>query len=704
MDDNTSDSDSDNGTRYYDSSDDTQSDDENLDEPYVYEHYDINDSYFKLNNSDTKMPDTFNPNTTKIIANNNKHITSIDNCQFHDRITHIYLTSLPLKHINNVRFPTSLVSLTMSDIQIRDFTSIDRIEQLKELYLMNCNIRDASQVSFPRKLKFISLRFNKISDITGFNFPVDTLNELDLWNNNLTSIGDLTHLSNLTNLNLDENKIRSLANTRFPSNLVSISISNNELKDIDNCEWPEKLKDLAIDQNDITDLSHALSKCDNMISLNLSYNNISEIHPGELPKNIGDLRLSFNQIEDFAKIALPDKVKRLYASGNKITNLENCTFKPELQILYFMHCNMKCVRNCVFPETLAELEFYDNDCVKFENCVLPKSIEKLSFGRNKMTSLQGYEWLADIEIANLALDNNKLKNLNGIAYPKRIKKLNLNENNINDLSGCVFPNGLEELRLSENKIISLANCTFPTSLEVLRLNSNNIRELPVSLTQLHNMRDFAISQNVEIIPEVVVQWMRRRNRFNRGTRRNNVYNDNQNTHDTNVQQSFRKSLQNLLEDVPKLSIEDCYAELEKCPISDDAKRCIHKFCKDRTKHSVHCVSFENVFHRVFNRIMAIENVETRGEVLKIMENEMTESEDKCFTGRITRLINVLTGFCEDIKIQIGNNEQIANIILLLRRKYEGDELREQLKRELGERNYSEDTINTWIGYIDDIGI
>ena len=39
---------------------------------------------------------------------------------------------------------------------------------------------------------------------------------------------------------------------------------------------------------------------------------------------------------------------------------------------------------------------------------------------------------------------------------------------------------------------------------------------------------------------------------------------------------------------------------------------------------------------------------------------------KCFTGRLSRLINVLNGFYDDIIINIGTNEQIGNIIILIR--------------------------------------
>jgi hypothetical protein len=47
-----------------------------------------------------------------------------------------------------------------------------------------------------------------------------------------------------------------------------------------------------------------------------------------------------------------------------------------------------------------------------------------------------------------------------------------------------------------------------------------------------------------------------------------------------------------------------------------------------------------------------------------------DSVCKCFTGRISRLINCLNGFDELVNIKIAGNEQISQIISLTRNKLE----------------------------------
>ena len=71
----------------------------------------------------------------------------------------------------------------------------------------------------------------------------------------------------------------------------------------------------------------------------------------------------------------------------------------------------------------------------------------------------------------------------------------------------------------------------------------------------------------------------------------------------------------------------------------------------------------------------------------------------CFTGRLTRLLNTLVGFYDDIELQISDSEQITNIIMSLKNKFPDEQLRDAVKKELLDRQYSESIINEWLDYI-----
>ena len=84
--------------------------------------------------------------------------------------------------------------------------------------------------------------------------------------------------------------------------------------------------------------------------------------------------------------------------------------------------------------------------------------------------------------------------------------------------------------------------------------------------------------------------------------------------------------------------------------------------------------------------------------------EMTDSICKCFTGRMSRLVNCLNGFDDNIKINISMNEQIGNIIILIKNKlilennYNLETHKSLVKNILLERDYELNVIEEWLEY------
>jgi len=83
---------------------------------------------------------------------------------------------------------------------------------------------------------------------------------------------------------------------------------------------------------------------------------------------------------------------------------------------------------------------------------------------------------------------------------------------------------------------------------------------------------------------------------------------------------------------------------------------------------------------------------------------MSDSLCKCFTGRISRLVNCLTGFDPDVVVQISSAEQISNIVLLTQKqlgdRYTVENHRQLVRQELTERGYPLDIITVWIENIE----
>jgi hypothetical protein len=90
----------------------------------------------------------------------------------------------------------------------------------------------------------------------------------------------------------------------------------------------------------------------------------------------------------------------------------------------------------------------------------------------------------------------------------------------------------------------------------------------------------------------------------------------------------------------------------------------------------------------------------------VLNIEMDESVCKCFTGRISRLVNCLNGFDPLVSINVSESEQISQIIILIRNQlYQTNSysiiVHKQLVEErLKELNYSNDMIDVWIQNIE----
>ena len=138
-------------------------------------------------------------------------------------------------------------------------------------------------------------------------------------------------------------------------------------------------------------------------------------------------------------------------------------------------------------------------------------------------------------------------------------------------------------------------------------------------------------------------------------------------------------------------------------LTEETKNILIKYCDNCDVHSVLNITFEELLLNIYSFILKNEN---RDEIFKIMNIEMNDSLCKCFTGRISRLVNCLNGFDGKIKINISDNEQIGNIIILIKNqllienKYDLESHKNLVKINLLEKGYELNIIEEWLGYCD----
>ena len=85
---------------------------------------------------------------------------------------------------------------------------------------------------------------------------------------------------------------------------------------------------------------------------------------------------------------------------------------------------------------------------------------------------------------------------------------------------------------------------------------------------------------------------------------------------------------------------------------------------------------------------------------------MLDAECECFSGRMSRLVNSLSGFTDLVKVEIAENEQIGNVISIIEKRlvinghYSVEEHKELVEKEMKDREYDDDTIAIWLEYIE----
>ena len=102
-------------------------------------------------------------------------------------------------------------------------------------------------------------------------------------------------------------------------------------------------------------------------------------------------------------------------------------------------------------------------------------------------------------------------------------------------------------------------------------------------------------------------------------------------------------------------------------LTTKTKQLLTEYISIKETHSCLDCTFEEVFNAVWNEIHRIS--EFSNEIKKRLNEEMEDSDCKCFTGRISRLVNSLSGYSTKVQIEISDEEQISNIISHVLSKY-----------------------------------
>ena len=167
-----------------------------------------------------------------------------------------------------------------------------------------------------------------------------------------------------------------------------------------------------------------------------------------------------------------------------------------------------------------------------------------------------------------------------------------------------------------------------------------------------------------------------------------------------IQKSLLDSVNRLLA-IP-IKVNDVLVQILEDPIlTNESKARLLEYSEDTSVHTVLNLTFSEMLVVVWNRINALES---RDEIKKTLNTEILDAECKCFTGKISRLVNCLAGYDELVVVEIADKEQIGTVIEIIRNRltenYTVEEHRRLTTLELQERGYSQKVIEEWVVYIE----
>ena len=393
----------------------------------------------------------------------------------------------------------------------------------------------------------------------------------------------------------------------------------------------------------------------------------------------------------YIQIGLSDKNWVHYNTFKEVQQLENYN---DIAVLYCVNNELTSLPD-ILPKSLVKLICSNNNLTSLPD-ILPKSLVKLICSNNNLTSLPD---TLPSSLMELDCSYNQLTSLPD-TLPNSLLILRCYNNKLTSLPDTL-PSSLAVLYCNNNELTLLSD-TLPSHLQILCCEHNNLTSLPNSIIRCIMLHSIDYDNNeIEYIPPHLTRFLNRVNNIGYGI---SIYNDGQNVHNHQIQESIRNSIYNVLADKPSISIDEMTTEIISSTIlTEPTKRLIMEYCEDDSIHSVLNIRFKELLVNVWS---IIRSHKEKDNIFAILNDEINDANCKCFTGRMSRLINCLNGFDDRVNITIADNSQIGNIVVLVKQKLESENKyslekhKEIVRAELEERGYPTETIDEWLQYIE----
>ena len=289
--------------------------------------------------------------------------------------------------------------------------------------------------------------------------------------------------------------------------------------------------------------------------------------------------------------------------------------------------------------------------------VLPGNLQVLDVDRVPLTELPA----VPPSVHTLTLRNTRIACVPDLSHLTNLESLSLYGGSVVSIDRPL-PASLRTLVLDHNKIRYIDYVVLPEELASLTVSYNFLEEPPPPRwRQGYDHNNYAVAVYVRTVLT------------NHDAR--SVYTDPQNVHDGAVQDNVRRSIAAIMAMHPGVKYQSGYL-LELCwwcgfarwwnPATWCAAGLLATWCADTTVTATG-ETFDALLERVWQ---IVKRHEHRGELQKRLRQELDESRGMCFTGRVGRVVNALSGYVDGLGLQISQRAEMQNRILVLMARLE----------------------------------
>ncbi|CAL5977858.1 leucine-rich_repeat domain-containing protein [Hexamita inflata] len=426
---------------------------------------------------------------------------NISHCRV-ESIKEMNLKNLEVLTLNNnfnnyeelANYP-KLKELKISSTYIKELSFLNSLNSLTKLTLSSDLIRDISALKQFTNLLHIDLSYNEIKDVSPLEF-LTQLTYLNLYCINyrrkVENIQRLKLLVNLEHFNIGNN---DCTDVEFVQNFHKLKCLNLDKVDLTREDCNEGRHDREMDDNNMIYRIHAWQNLTDLIELDLSFIQISDISSLRNLTKIEKLDIKQNIIENISTLQYLTNMKELNISDNIISDISPLRHMKQLSQLYASENNLDNVSVLQYLINLTHIDISENYIV----FVYPLA---------NLINLQQFK-ISE----NYVLDFDSLKGLGlqpiiiprSYRYGARPSKYELHKNAIG--SQCI----------PSNQKVAVANkmrCidqTYSKLFKVSQRKNNlkrNLRDLQQNVEQFVNMQtqqQIAFTQNIITLFDTVYQ-------------------------------------------------------------------------------------------------------------------------------------------------------------------------------------------------------